>query len=510
MFVFQIFLLSLSFLSFARADSCCARLELVSNSFSLGGKFERNGEWGERPLYWNKQSNIFLYYRPMRLGGLWMVGAHLGEVGVLAHLGDASCPTDIMAASWQYRVGTSWLLDQDLHIRCSQDNNKTNTVEVQEIKASFTMKNINFTERANSAEEMKDLSTEIEESLGSMLNEEKVISDQVEFKVTVENILVAGGEVDFKIQYNIKGSFQAFEITPVDMSQVLIKDFKSRQGVLFDKFPVDEDSFHCSGSRSVEDTCARLDCSHQCGYDYNREQFVCTCPPHLTLTTSHTLCTDTEEDTNTSSTTFSSTSSSTTSTTYTTTIPWCPHCSLDDAEVTTMGEQEVFETTEAATETTTELETLEGDGGRETSTEVPDMTTVDDREVSTLTSYMARDGLSVPSVPSVLSVETRESSEKTNNSLPVFTGSFSPRAPHHNNTENIINYNENEVDITMIVVEEEKGEMVTDMMFMFDCVKAYNAEMSISETQAVLQCKMFDKEDGENIFIVVEKNILSP
>ena len=161
----------------------------------------------------------------------------------------------------------------------------------------------------------------------------------------------------------------------------------------------------------------------------------------------------------------------------------------------------MFQTTEAATETTTEVETL----GGEISTVVPDMTTVEDeREVSTLTPYMARDGLSV------LSVETRESSEKTNNSLPVFTGSFSPRAPHHNNTDNIINYTGNEVDITMIVVEEEKGEMVSDMMFMFDCVKVYNAEMSVSETQAVLQCKMFDKDDGENILIVVEKNILSP
>ena len=169
-------------------------------------------------------------------------------------------------------------------------------------------------------------------------------------------------------------------------------------------------------------------------------------------------------------------------------------------------------TTEAGIETTTEVETLEGEDGREISTLVPDMTTVeDDREVSTLTPYMASDPSSEPGEGlSVLSVETRESSEKTNNSLPVFTGSFSPRARDHNNTDNIVNYNGNQVDITMIVVEEEKGEMVSDMVFMFDCVKAYNAEMAISETQAVLQCKMFDKEDGENVLIVVEKNILSP
>ena len=494
LFVFKIFLLSLSSLRFARADTCCAQLELLSNSFSFGGKFERNGEWGQRALYWNKNTNIFLYYRPMRVGGLWMVGPHIGEVGVLAQVGEAGCPTDIRAGSWQYRVGSSWLVDQDLHIRCcSQHGNQTvSSVAVLEIKASFTMKNINLTEKINTAEEMADLSTEIEQSLGEMLSEEKDISDQVEFKVTVEKILVAGAEVDFKIQYNIKDSFQAFEINPVDMRQVLIRDFQYRRGILFAKFPVDEDSFHCSGSRSVEDSCERLNCSHQCGYDYSREEFVCTCPHHTTLDSSNTVCTAPQEETTTSTTT----TSSTTSTSFTTT-PWCPHCLLDDGEVTTITEvQEVFETTtEAGTETTTEV--MEGESGGEISTLLPAMTTVEvDREVSTLlpptTSEMSEPG------------ESRESSEKTNHLLPVFTGR------DLNMTENIMSYGGSEVDITRIVVEEEKMEMVSDMMFMFDCVAAYNAEMSISETQAVLQCKMLDKEDGENILIVVEKTILSP
>ena len=163
----------------------------------------------------------------------------------------------------------------------------------------------------------------------------------------------------------------------------------------------------------------------------------------------------------------------------------------------------MFETTsEAETETTTEV--TEGEIGRDISTLGPDMTTVEvEREVSTLmattTSEMSEPG------------ESRESSEKTNNLLPVLTGSFSPRAVEPDTTENIFNYGGSEMDMTRIVMEEEKGEMVvSDMLFMFDCVTAYNAEMSVSETQAVLQCKMLDKEDGENIFIVVEKTILSP
>ena len=52
--------------------------------------------------------------------------------------------------------------------------------------------------------------------------------------------------------------------------------------------------------------------------------------------------------------------------------------------------------------------------------------------------------------------------------------------------------------------------MLADMMFLFDCVKTYKAEMSVSESQAVLKCKMLDREGGDNIFIVVEKNILNP
>ena len=158
----------------------------------------------------------------------------------------------------------------------------------------------------------------------------------------------------------------------------------------------------------------------------------------------------------------------------------------------------MFETTtEAGPETTREM--TEGYSDREFSTQAPEMTTV---EVSTLISATTSE-MSVPG-------ETRESSEKTNNLLPVFTGSFSPPARDLTTTENIINYSGTQVDMTRIVVEEEKMEMVSDMLFMFDCVTAYNAEMSISETQAVLQCKMLDKEDGENILIVVEKTILNP
>ena len=44
---------------------------------------------------------------------------------------------------------------------------------------------------------------------------------------------------------------------------------------------------------------------------------------------------------------------------------------------------------------------------------------------------------------------------------------------------------------------------------MFDCVKAQAGEIERPEWQTVLQCKILDKENGEKIFIIVDKNVLT-
>ena len=43
---------------------------------------------------------------------------HIGEVGVLGHLGQGDCPEDLAPGGWKYRVGSAWLLDQNIKTRC--------------------------------------------------------------------------------------------------------------------------------------------------------------------------------------------------------------------------------------------------------------------------------------------------------------------------------------------------------------------------------------------------------
>ena len=47
-----------------------------------------------------------------------------------------------------------------------------------------------------------------------------------------------------------------------------------------------------------------------------------------------------------------------------------------------------------------------------------------------------------------------------------------------------------------------------DSVFMFDCVKAYNDNIDKGMAQEVLKCKMADKGDGQDVFIVVDKKVL--
>ena len=58
------------------ATSCCPSLDVSSHSLSLGGSFQRKGSWGDRPIYLDSLNNLFLYFLPMRVGGLWMIGDH--------------------------------------------------------------------------------------------------------------------------------------------------------------------------------------------------------------------------------------------------------------------------------------------------------------------------------------------------------------------------------------------------------------------------------------------------
>ena len=102
----------------AASRECCRELEVSSNAMTIAGSFEARGEWAERPVYWSPGHNIFLHFVPLRVGGLWTVGPHIGEVGGLGHLGQGDCPEDLAPGGWKYRVGSAWLLDQNIKTRC--------------------------------------------------------------------------------------------------------------------------------------------------------------------------------------------------------------------------------------------------------------------------------------------------------------------------------------------------------------------------------------------------------
>ena len=104
--------------SVGSSRECCQELEVSSNAMTIAGSFEVRGEWAERPVYWSPGHNIFLHFVPLKVGGVWTIGPHIGEVGVLGHLGQGECPEDLAPGGWKYRVGSAWLLDQNIKTRC--------------------------------------------------------------------------------------------------------------------------------------------------------------------------------------------------------------------------------------------------------------------------------------------------------------------------------------------------------------------------------------------------------
>ena len=102
----------------AASRECCRELEVSSNAMTIAGSFEARGEWAERPVYWSPGHKIFLHFVPLRVGGVWTIGPHIGEVGVLGNLGQGDCPEDLAPGGWKYRVGSAWLIDQNIKTRC--------------------------------------------------------------------------------------------------------------------------------------------------------------------------------------------------------------------------------------------------------------------------------------------------------------------------------------------------------------------------------------------------------
>ena len=115
--------------SVGASRECCRELEVTSNAMTIAGSFKVRGEWAERPVYSSPDHDIFLHFVPLRVGGVWTIGAHIGEVGVLGHLGQGDCPEDLAPGGWKYRVGSAWLLDQNIKTRCLDREQVRNKVK---------------------------------------------------------------------------------------------------------------------------------------------------------------------------------------------------------------------------------------------------------------------------------------------------------------------------------------------------------------------------------------------
>ena len=120
--------------------------------------------------------------------------------------------------------------------------------------------------------------------------------------------------------------------------------------------------------------------------------------------------------------------------------------------------------------------------------------------------------------------------------LPIFIDKFQPHH-HHDRTRTLINYHgkapsrpdhsnvvnvvsmddvkNDDVNIVrlgdedMEIMEKSKDEDEQESVFMFDCIKAYNDSIEKKRSQEVLKCKMTDKGDGDDVFIVVDKNVIN-
>merc|ERR1712183_925244 len=137
----------------------------------------------------------------------------------------------------------------------------------------------------------------IETNLEDMLRKERDLSEQVEeFTVTVQKFKRGSVVCDFKVNYILKEAYIAipFAIKPSNITTALGNNFKFKKGILFQRFLIAGGSFNAS---SPVDHCAAKGCSHKCNYDYDLEDYLCTCPPSLQLASDSRICVEVGEET---------------------------------------------------------------------------------------------------------------------------------------------------------------------------------------------------------------------
>jgi len=153
-----------------------------------------------------------------------------------------------------------------------------------------------FREELNDPEskEFNELAGSLEKYLLDMLVNEPEFNEQATFDVRVESFRPGSVVCNFKVNYVLKEAYLAvpFAIKPSNITDSMNKNFKYKKGILFQRFLIAAGSFK---SAAPVDHCQAKGCSHKCNYDYDIEDYVCTCPPALTLGPDAKTCLDPNE-----------------------------------------------------------------------------------------------------------------------------------------------------------------------------------------------------------------------
>ena len=174
-------------------------------------------------------------------------------------------------------------------------DNSNSVYEKNEINGKFKIL-MEFREELNNpdSKEFKDLSGAMEKYLTEMLTSDPELNEQATFDVRVESFQPGSVVCNFKVNYILKEAYLAipFAIQPSNVTDSLGNSFKFKKGILFQRFLIAAGSF--KGSSPV-DHCAEKGCSHKCNYDYEAEDYICTCPPNLVLDTDSKTCIESED-----------------------------------------------------------------------------------------------------------------------------------------------------------------------------------------------------------------------
>ncbi|TRY69316.1 hypothetical protein TCAL_09878, partial [Tigriopus californicus] len=137
----------------------------------------------------------------------------------------------------------------------------------------------------------KDLAKTITRGLEEILLSNDELSNHVDFKVEIIGFKKGSVICNYNIHYILKQGFVAvpFIIKPSNVTSVLNEGFQFKQGILFQRFVIAAGSHKAA---SPVDHCDAKGCSHKCAYDYDLEDYVCTCPPKLQLGEDIKTCED--------------------------------------------------------------------------------------------------------------------------------------------------------------------------------------------------------------------------